>query len=52
MWKENIGSLQSSQCSEVWNRINDKAIKVRPTKKLEVQKRPRKKPRKKTDQIP
>ena len=23
VWKENIGSLQSTRCNEVWNRIKD-----------------------------
>ena len=29
MWKENIGSLQSTRCNEVWNRIKDEVNKVR-----------------------
>ena len=33
--KENIGSLQSTRCNEVWNRINkDKVNKVGPTQNL------------------
>ena len=28
MWKENIGSLQSTRCNEVWNRIKDEVNKV------------------------
>lgn len=32
--KENIGSLQSTQCNEVWNRIKDKVNKVGLMKNL------------------
>ena len=34
MWKENIGSLQSTRCNEVWNRIKDTVNKVGLMKNL------------------
>ena len=34
VWKENIGSLQSTRCNEVWNRIKDEVNKVGLMKNL------------------
>ena len=56
MWKENISSLQSTRCNEVWNWIKDEVNKVGLKKnllqcknKIRNSKEAYKEPRKKTD---
>ena len=34
MWKENIGSLQSTRYNEVWKQIKDEVNKEGPTENL------------------
>ena len=34
IWKENIGSFQSTRCNEVWNRKKDEVTKIGLTKNL------------------
>ena len=50
MWKENIGSLQSIRCNEVWNRIKGEVNKGRICYSVkttfEIQKKPTKEARK------